>query len=582
MTRPTRGVALALAVILAGDALAWWAQTDGGRIRVEDVRWTGGGGSRMSGLLYVPNGVDAASPAPAVLAIHGYINTRETQDGFAIELARRGFVVLAPDQTGHGYSDPPAFGNGFGGPDALAYLRSLDIVDPGNVALEGHSMGGWAVLVAAAAFPDGYRSVVLEGSSPGTFGAPPATPGSPRNLAVVFSRYDEFSGLMWLTPVAADVPGSPKLEAAFGTSEPVVPGRVYGSIEDGTARVFHQPRVTHPGDHFSAVAIGHAIDWVQATLDGGDERPSDDQIWRWKEVGTLVGALGMVLLLLAAGELLLGVPFFAELASEPRRSRGARGAGWWLAAAVFALLPPATLFRFKGLAEGWTASALLPQSLTTQIATWAVLVGAITSVLLLAWHYALNRRTGATADDYGLTRGGRIEPRRVAKSLLLALLVVGAAYAATVLTGVVFTTDFRFWVFAIKPMSLLQMRIFLSYVLPFAAFFTVFGVALNGQLRRDDLGPRAQPLVAVALSVTGFVGLLAYQYVPLLAGGTLASPGQALWCILAFQFPPLMTIVAVVTVSFFRRTGSVYPGAFASALLVTWIVVASQATHFAF
>ena len=87
----------------------------------------------MSGLLYIPSSVYSKDdkgatkivPAPGIVAIHGYINSRETQDGFAIEYARRGYVVLASDQTGHGYSDGPAFANGFGGPDALAYLRTL-------------------------------------------------------------------------------------------------------------------------------------------------------------------------------------------------------------------------------------------------------------------------------------------------------------------------------------------------------------------------------------------------------------------------------------------------------------------------
>ena len=118
----------------------------------------------------------AQTPAPGILAVHGYINSRETQDGFAIEFARRGYVVLALDQTGHGYSDPPAFANGFGGPDGLAYLRSLEFVDKNNIGLEGHSMGGWTVLAAATAMPNDYKSMVLEGSSTGKPFAAEGTP----------------------------------------------------------------------------------------------------------------------------------------------------------------------------------------------------------------------------------------------------------------------------------------------------------------------------------------------------------------------------------------------------------------------
>ena len=178
------GVAL---VVVAGIA-GWLVQTAGGTVVIRDLRFEGANGTLMSALLYVPRTATAKTPAPGILAVHGYINSRETQSGFAIELARRGYVVLALDQTGHGYSDPPAFANGFGGPDGLKFLRSLDIVDKNNIGLEGHSMGGWTFLAAAAAMKDGYKSAVLEGSSTGAPFAAEGSPAWPRNLAVVYSR----------------------------------------------------------------------------------------------------------------------------------------------------------------------------------------------------------------------------------------------------------------------------------------------------------------------------------------------------------------------------------------------------------
>ena len=142
MKSVSRILLVALLMIGLGGLLAWSVQTDGGQIKIKDIRFVGTNGTVMSALLYVPKNATPKTPAPGVLAVHGYINTRETQDGFAIEFARRGYVVLAMDQTDHGYSDPPAFANGFGGPDGLKFLRSLDIVDKNNIGLEGHSMDG--------------------------------------------------------------------------------------------------------------------------------------------------------------------------------------------------------------------------------------------------------------------------------------------------------------------------------------------------------------------------------------------------------------------------------------------------------
>ena len=575
-----RLLAVALALILGGGALAWLIQTDGGRVHVRDIRWEGTDGLAMSGLLYVPEGATATSPAPGVVAIHGYINSRETQSAFAIELARRGYVVLAADQTGHGYSDPPAFANGYGGPDALRYLRSLDFVDPGNVGLTGHSMGGWASLIAAGTYPDDYRSIVILGSSTGTAGAPDGTSEWPRNLAVVFSLWDEFSGLMWGVPVAADVVDSPKLKTLFGVDGTVDVGRVYGSVAEGTARRLTVPRTTHPGDHLSPEAVADVLTWFDLTLEGGRALPAEDQRWYWKEAGTLLGVVGMVLLVLGMGGWLLTTAAFAGVAGAPTPTRGAGGWGWALSALVLAFLGPLTLFPFTGLfgALGWSATPWFPQNVTTQVVVFTSLVSVISVVLFAIWHRMASRTRGAGPDHYGLTVAGQVPWGRLLPSMGLALAVVATAYLSLLVTDAFFTTDYRFWVFGVKLMSWMQLRIALAYLVPFSAFCLVTNVVLAGQLRRDlPLGREMG--VAVLLLAGGYAAFLVYQYVPLLAGGTLATPSQPLWAIIAFQFLPLMTMAGVVMTWFFRRTGLVYVGAMVSALLMTWIVVASQATH---
>jgi hypothetical protein len=49
-----------------------------------------------------------------------------------------------------------------------------------------------------------------------------------------------------------------------------------------------------------------------------------------------------------------------------------------------------------------------------------------------------------------------------------------------------------------------------------------------------------------------------------------------------FQFLPIFTMVALVSTYYFRKTGHIFVGSFINAMLITWIVVAGQATHFKF
>ncbi|MES2294081.1 MAG: alpha/beta fold hydrolase [Pseudomonadota bacterium] len=552
---------LGWALILGGGFLAHKIQTAGG-VRVEDVRFTGTNGTPMSALLYIPPGATHDHPAPGILAVHGYINSRETQDGFAIAFARAGYVVLALDQSGHGYSGGTVAANGFGGPDGLRYLRSLDVVDASNIGLEGHSMGGWTVLKAAEAMPDAYKAMVLEGSGTGVLGTRAGTPDFPRNVAVVFSRYDEFATLMWAVPRAWDVGESTKLKTLFATTDAIIPGRLHGDIASGTARELYTPVTTHPGDHISREAIGDAVAWFGKTLKGGAAH--SDSIWVWKEIGTAIAFVGFVLLMLGAFDLALRLPAFASLAAAPEPVRTARDVRWWLLLAAAALIPVVTFYPFMAVGS-WAMppSRLFPQSITNQILVWALLNAAITIML-------------------GLILKGP-KPRfnnHISGAIGIALVTVATGYLSLLLSDFWFKTDFRFWVVALKLLSPAQFGWFLIYLVPYTVCFIVMFRALARLAVKGD-SRRRQYRTALAALAGGFLLFLIAQYAPLFAAGALLVPSEALNAIVSIQFLPLMAVVAVIAVFTWRRTNSALPGAFVCGLFVTWYIVAGTAVQFA-
>jgi pimeloyl-ACP methyl ester carboxylesterase len=550
---------LAWAVIFAGAWLAHSVQTAGGTT-VTEVRIPAGQGVVVSGLLYTPSNATAQTPAPAVLVSHGYINTREMQSPFAIELARRGFVVLAMDMTGHGYSGGIVGTADFGGPAALRWLRSLPIVDKANIGMEGHSMGSGPVMAAAVAVPDGYRSIVLEGSTPGLLGA--KAPASPRNLAVVFGQYDEFAGLMWGVPKGSLVATSPKLAKVFGVAGPIEVGRIYGSVADGTARVLLNPPITHPGEHFSEAGVGGAVEWFQKTLPAPRAMASNNQVWIWKEIGTLIAFVGMVWLILATFDLLLGFGAFAKLneAAQPLAER--RNGRWWLSLLITAALPALTYFPLMKVGQVFFPMPLFPQWIQNQLLVWAL------GTALIGWLVGLLMKRGKPAYS-----------NRWALSAGAALATMAVAYLSLVIVDAVFKVDYRIWVLGLKPLDATRAFQLPAYLVLWTLFFLVSLRALATDLAVKGEGFVAALGWAKFAMAGGFVALVVWQYATLFSTGLLATPKEPLNVIVAIQFIPLLAIVGVIAAFTYRRTNSYVPGAFICALLISWYVTSGTANH---
>ncbi|MCR5741182.1 MAG: lysophospholipase, partial [Gammaproteobacteria bacterium] len=113
--------------------------------------------AKLSGYVYMPRGVSASNPAPAVCLTHGYLNSKEYVEPFAIELARRGYVVFCYDQYDHGTStwDTPAAFQFYvwSAYDAVQFMYHQDYVlkaadGTGMIGVTGHSMGGFSSEIA--------------------------------------------------------------------------------------------------------------------------------------------------------------------------------------------------------------------------------------------------------------------------------------------------------------------------------------------------------------------------------------------------------------------------------------------------
>jgi pimeloyl-ACP methyl ester carboxylesterase len=486
------------------------------------------------------------------------------QSPFAIELARRGFVVLAMDMVGHGYSEGSVKlgpGQDLGGPAALRYLQSLPFVDKANIGLEGHSMGGVPIATAAASQPDGYKAIVFEGSTPAFLGA--KSPPKLNNLAVVFGQYDEFAPLMWGVPKGSLVATSKKLAKVFGVESPVLVGKIYGSIADGSARVLENPPVTHPWEHFSRAGVGGAVDWFQKTLKGeANPMAPDDQIWLWKEIGTGIGFVGFVCLLIGTFEGLLTTPVFASLNVPAQPSAEGRGGRWWLAAVLTAAIPALSFYPLMKLGNLFFPMQIFPQSIQNQLIVWA-LANALISLLL---SLVLKGGKPSFTTDWPKSAG-------------IAVATIAVGYLSLVVVDAVFKVDYRFWVLGLKPLDGRHAVMAIPYLVLWAAFFLVALRALAANLAVKGEGFIMQAGAWKLAMSLGFIVLLLVEYATLFRTGLLFTPSEPLNTIVAIQFVPLLAVVGAIAAVTYRRTNSYVPGALICALLLSWYVTAGTATH---
>jgi hypothetical protein len=241
--------------------------------------------------------------------------------------------------------------------------------------------------------------------------------------------------------------------------------------------------------------------------------------------------------------------------------RTVRDRGWWTALLAAITISGLGYFPLMILGGLVPANALLSQGITTEVAVWALGTALITVLL---------RRLLKASDALFSTEW--------LPSLLIALGVVGIGYLSLSVVSGVFQTDYRFWIVALKPMSLWQFGAFLVYLPAFAAYYLLIFRALHSDLAIEGESRFAQYATAKTAMAGGIFLIVAADYVPLFASGRLLLPFDPLHPIIAIQFVAILAIVALIAVYTYRRTNSYVPGALISALFVTWYVTAGTAT----
>ena len=372
-------LAISLALILAGSFFANRFHTSQGAVEISRISFDTDKGT-LSGLLYLPRGASDTAPRPAVIVTHGYLNSAEMQDANAIELSRRGFVVLALDMYDHGHSKaktdvtgaffsfwPTAMW------DAAQYMYdqpfvAKDAAGNGLIGVTGHSMGGFSSSMAVwedekAFAVNGYRKIAASLTMGSDYqwsaylGLTPevaAANSGGRILGKLAAQFDEFffnpDGHTGGTVMKKNYVATTSAKVFLGQEAPEA--ATWYETADGGKRIIYQPYEIHPWNHFSLASTGHAIEFYQTAFAGQQAAltplPETNQTWRLKEWFELLALAGFLLMIVPLALLLVQLPFLSramtELRAVPQGERHTGGSLGSLAALLFAVFLPALFF----------------------------------------------------------------------------------------------------------------------------------------------------------------------------------------------------------------------------------------------
>lgn len=373
LKKPQGLLALALVVVLLGSMFAGMFNTSFYSVQVKKIEFKADHGT-LAGLLYMPKGAGANDPRPVIITTHGYLNSKEMQDAPAIEMSRRGYIVLALDMYDHGdsrWSSDIKVGDQFGTFwvfsqfDAAKYIYGQDFTKKdasGNayVAVSGHSMGGFSTLVSLYmdemnSLKAGHR-MIYAGLSAGadysyTAAVAPqdqflASFGS-RTIGMIAGHYDEFFfnksdaektqaeksvvGTVTYKNFPATISGKAFLGLA-ATADTGKAGEFYKvnsgdlKLKDAVLRasqpgerIIYTPSETHPWNHFSTTTTASEIDFYTHAFNGvispnqtNAALASSNQIWCFKELFNLIALIGFFLMFVPLITLLLRLPFLKK------------------------------------------------------------------------------------------------------------------------------------------------------------------------------------------------------------------------------------------------------------------------------
>lgn len=468
-------------------------QTSGGKVTMKELNIETDAGYSMSAYLLIPDTATVDNPAPGIVTSHGYLNNKEMQDANYVELARRGYVVLAIDQPCHGDSESQVVRDANGVYQGALALSRMPFVDIDRIGVTGHSMGGASC--GSAVLQDNQSgnpiiSAVLHNCANGTYvddsGAYANVYGT-RDVGIISAQYDEFmhqftdsSGTLRQAPYFMENPDAQSF-LNFGADPAGAETRnadtIYHQEIDGVdaIRVIYRPDIIHPWSHFSAKSTTRVIEFFEEAFGAPNPIASSDQVWQWKEAFNCVGLIGFGLFICSFAILMVFTPLFSSLRAaepaKPAKIADKTGLVWfWGSLAAGALF--GTLIYLPSVTFG--NSLAVKQTEAMGLGLWSTLCGLFCILSMVVFYFCYGKKHGMDLADLGV----KMPIKKLGLSVLLGVIVAAVAYGCVFVADYFFFADFRIWTLAIKAFEAPILR-YWPYMLLFVTYYVAHSVATN-------------------------------------------------------------------------------------------------------
>jgi len=609
--KPKLWIVIGLIVCLLSSIGANLFLTDCGKIDINELYLPLPSGETIHVYEYRPEGVSVANPAPAVCFSHGNDSTLQNVQTYGMELARRGIVAYLLDITAAGKSSAVLSNStvGYGLYDLTEYVYGLDYIDSSRIGIGGFSKGGknvYDVLVKwgaeQAENPDTYVSRARSAYILDCMELPYNV--FPTNITVGMSigQSSPYNN-NWTTPEGCATgdfsvkPGAKKFINSSGLDiftedqldDPSVKieiGHIYGSVEEGTGRVFYNPKgVTHILSGYSNNMVSTCTQFFMETLDAPNPIPAENCN---SGIQVFVNSLSIIALLVMIAPLtliLLDTKFFASLTKKESdipapvlEAKGIKGLLFFVPAVVLSFVMALNAIRFGQLVYKFLfigtktgVTTWFVNAWQNSIATILVINGAIALAVMIVSYFLFHKKQGATLVGMGIS----IHLVNAVKTIILGFVVFIFFYVLSGIAQYTMMVDFRLCDLCLPWMTWDRLLTCLRYTPFIVLYWCISSVSTNAINRYSGMSDRTNLILNIVANLLGIVVVCLIHYYLLMTTSTgLYNHMRYKYFYLLQLFVPL-TIAGIYTNRVvFNKTGNVFVGPVSFGIIVSILTTA--------